>query len=497
MASQVPEGRIRNINDREPNPKGEFVVYWMTASRRSSYNFGLELAIDKALELGVPLIVLEALRVGYKWASDRFHQFIIEGMVDNQHALDATDATYYPYIEDAKGAGKGLLAALAKKSALVVTDDAPYFFLPRMIQAAGKQIDVQLLTVDSNGIYPTRDTERAFTTAASFRRHLQKNIGNHLLVQPKKNPFARKTLVSLKGLDKKITKEWPVADLKKVLANLSDLDIDHRVGFGGMKGGPKQAQAFLKTFLGEHLADYSELRNQPKARCQSFLSPYLHFGHISSHRIFVELMKHENWSPADVLPKATGSRSGWWGASAPAEAFLDQFITWRELGYNGATHLKNSRRFSSLPEWAQASLESHAGDEREYLYTDKQFEKAATHDALWNAAQRQLVREGTIHNYLRMLWGKKILEWTKHPKDALRVMIHLNNKYAYDGRNPNSYSGIFWTLGRYDRAWGPERNVFGKIRFMSSKNTARKVDVKGYLQFYDSFDAPMEQLELG
>jgi deoxyribodipyrimidine photo-lyase len=167
-----------------------------------------------------------------------------------------------------------------------------------------------------------------------------------------------------------------------------------------------------------------------------------------------------------------------------AEAFLDQCITWRELGFHFCHYRRDHDRYESLPGWAQKTLARHAGDTREYLYSLEQFDAAATHDSLWNAAQNQLRREGRLHNYLRMLWGKKILEWSSEPREALEIMIELNNRYALDGRDPNSYSGIFWVLGRHDRAWGPERPVFGTVRYMSSKNTARKVPVKQYLEKY-------------
>jgi deoxyribodipyrimidine photo-lyase len=170
--------------------------------------------------------------------------------------------------------------------------------------------------------------------------------------------------------------------------------------------------------------------------------------------------------------------------SPAAESFLDQIVTWREVGFNMCAHRPDHDHYASLPAWAQATLARHAGDPREAIYTRDEFAGARTHDLLWNAAQRQLTREGRMHNYLRMLWGKKILQWSATPEDALHTMIDLNNRYALDGRDPNSYSGIFWTLGRYDRPWGPERDVFGTIRYMSSDNTARKVRVKEYLARY-------------
>jgi deoxyribodipyrimidine photo-lyase len=205
-------------------------------------------------------------------------------------------------------------------------------------------------------------------------------------------------------------------------------------------------------------------------------------------------MRLAGWTPGKVAPKATGSSRDWWGTSPEIESFLDELITWRELGYNMCWQRDDYDQYESLPEWAQRTLAEHAHDSRPEVYSLEQLEAAETHDDLWNASQRQLVREGRIHNYLRMLWGKKILEWSPSPRESLRVMIELNNKYALDGRNPNSYSGIFWVLGRYDRAWGPERPIFGKIRYMSSENTARKVKVTRFLEKYS---ASGTQLPLG
>jgi deoxyribodipyrimidine photo-lyase len=241
----------------------------------------------------------------------------------------------------------------------------------------------------------------------------------------------------------------------------------------------------LKRFLDERLHRYAESRADPCQAAASGLAPWLHFGMLATHRVLDALAKREDWSPQRFGAVRNGAKEGGWGMSAPAESFLDEIVTWRELG-----HLFCQRRpadydrYASLPEWARATLERHARDPRDPLYTPAQLEAAATHDEVWNAAQRQLVREGGIHNYLRMLWGKKILEWSASPQAALDVMIHLNNKYALDGRDPNSYSGIFWTLGRFDRPWAPERPVFGTIRYMSSDNTRRKLPLKEYLERY-------------
>ena len=166
--------------------------------------------------------------------------------------------------------------------------------------------------------------------------------------------------------------------------------------------------------------------------------------------------------------------------SQPAEAFLDELVTWRELGYVFCFHRPDYDRFESLPQFALDTLAKHAADKRPHVYSLEQLARAQTHDRIWNAAQTQLVREGTIHNYLRMLWGKKIYEWSATPELALAHMIELNNRYALDGRNPNSYSGIFWTMGRFDRPW-PERKVFGTLRCMTSDSTEKKLDLTTYL----------------
>ena len=167
---------------------------------------------------------------------------------------------------------------------------------------------------------------------------------------------------------------------------------------------------------------------------------------------------------------------------ASIESFLDEVVTWREVGYGFCFHRSDYAELESLPDWAQKTLAEHEGDKRPVTYELEQFENAETHDEIWNAAQRELRERGRIHNYLRMLWGKKILHWTRSPREALDVMIELNNKYAIDGRNPNSYSGIFWVLGRFDRAWGPERQIFGKVRYMTSDSTRKKLKLKKYLE---------------
>jgi deoxyribodipyrimidine photo-lyase len=483
----VPDLRVRKLNEAPVRSDGEWVVYWMIAARRTRRSFALQRAAERARSLGRPLLVFEGLRCGYLHASDRLHRFVIEGMAENARSLDGKPATYLPYVEPEEGAGKGLLAALAERASVVVTDDWPCFFLPRILAAAASRLDVRLEAVDGNGLLPMRAADRAFARAVDFRRFLQKTLPEHLADVPADDPL-RAGLPEAVVVPEEILARWPTADLDALLApgGLAGLPIDHDVPpVEGVTGGHRAGRLRLTAFLKERLARYEE-RNEPDPdrEATSGLSPYLHFGHVGAHEVFLELMAREGWSIDHLGPKATGSRSGWWGVSAPAEGFLDQLVTWRELGFNGCVHLPDVDRYESLPEWARRTLAEHEADPRERVYDLAAFEAAETHDELWNAAQRQLVRVGRIHNYLRMVWGKKILEWSATPREALEIMLHLNDKYALDGRDPNSLSGIFWCLGRYDRAWGPERPIFGKVRYMTTANTARKVDVKGYLRRY-------------
>jgi len=485
--SGVPELRIRTVHSAEVSAKGDYVLYWMTAFRRTAFNFSLERAVAWAEKLHKPLVIFEALRSDYPWASDRLHRFVIEGMADNAAQLAKKNLLYYPYLEPRHGAGKGLLKELASRACVVVSDDFPAYFLPRMLDAAAAQIPVRFELIDSNGLLPMRAAAKVFARAVDFRRFLQKNLLPHLAEVPARDPLLRVKLPPLRELPQKITRRWPPAEPARRLAaddGLNSFPIDHSVRPAVTAGGSREAQKSCQAFFEHKLAWYESDRNQPEREATSGLSPYLHFGHISVHQVFEELTHLAGWTPDMVATKATGSSRGWWGTSPEVESFLDQLITWRELGYNMCWQRDDYDQYESLPVWAQKTLARHARDPRPYVYSLEQFEAAETHDELWNAAQRQLVREGRIHNYLRMLWGKKILEWSASPRESLAVMIELNNKYALDGRDPNSYSGIFWVLGRYDRAWGPERPIFGKIRYMSSENTARKVKVRQYVERY-------------
>lgn len=485
--TSVPACRIVAANDCAVRDEGDYVLYWMIAQRRVSSNFALDYAIDVANACDLPLVVLEPLRIGYRWASDRHHAFILGGMKDNAAACEDASIRYLSYVEREAGEGKGLLQALAKRAAHVVTDEFPCFFLPKMVEAAGEQLakeGIGLSVVDSCGLLPLAASDRVFTTAYSFRRHIHKTLPDHIGQRPSADAPAKRDVkdgAKISFDDEK--KKWPALDADLDALDLAALDIDHSVSVvEGEPGGREAGLKALKTFLKNGYAHYADDRNHPDEPAQSNLSGYLHYGHVGAHDVFAAVEKKEGWSPDDAAEKATGKREGWWGMSPCGEAFVDEFVTWRELGYVFCKREPDYTSLDKLPDWAVETLSVHGDDPRDELYSDDELDRAQTGDEVWNAAQRQLVREGRIHNYLRMLWGKKVFAWSKTPEIAKNRLIELNNRYALDGRDPNSYSGIFWIFGRFDRAWGPEREVFGKVRYMTSDSAQKKLKMSAYLE---------------
>ncbi|MEZ6094866.1 MAG: deoxyribodipyrimidine photolyase [Pirellulaceae bacterium] len=355
LVSDVPVNRIRIANNQPVNADAQFVLYWMIANRRAHWNFSLDRAVDWAEHLGLPLVIFEALRSDYRWASDRIHQFVIDGMRDNDRNFSQTAAHYYPYLEPQHGDGRGALKALSAKAAVVVSDDFPCFFLPHMVQAAVKQIPCRFELVDSNGLFPMRATDKVFQRAFDFRRHLQKQLLPHLLEAPAPNRLKQANLQKFATLPESFEKKWPRAQLDAI--ELNRFPIDHSVSVvGGERGGSKNANDALTTFMNERLSRYGEDRNQPQIKAASELSAYLHFGHLSVHQIFDAVVTHEKWNPGMTSQKANGSSSGWWGVSETAESFLDELITWRELGYNRCALTDDFDQFESLPNWAGNSL---------------------------------------------------------------------------------------------------------------------------------------------
>ncbi len=494
------DARVRQANDKSPNPAGDYVLYWAQASRRLDRNHALDHAIHWAKVLKKPLVVYEGLRLDYPWAAARHHQFLMEGMRDNARRAKELGVTYWPFVETPARPARGLLRKIAGKACLVVTDDYPAFIVPGQIQRLARRIDVPLVAVDANGMVPLALLGDTVAAAAHLRPRLHRLFpecwGQRAAAEPNFPRAAR--------LDPPFELWNPECDIAEFV---KQLPIDQSVpAVPGIEGGSHAGQAVLGAFVKEKLRHYNTGRNtpdDPDRTAASRLSPYLRSGHVSIQEIAEAVLNHAGpWDPSMIDLTRRNKKEGFFHPDDNVNSFLDEALTWRDVGYhwhftkNAARGVVDARTVeidgqrvpayfdlrSVLPLWAMKTLTEHQADPREFTYTLEEFENADTHDHLWNAAQRELVATGRIHNYMRMLWGKKVLEWSNTPERAYLILEHLNNKYAIDGRDPNSYSGIFWCFGLFDRPW-VKRKIFGNVRYMSSDNTAKKFDLDGYYEY--------------
>lgn len=492
------DGTMKNVNNLRKNirvdgvPGEGYVLYWMQINRRLHFNYALDYAVAWANRLGRPLVILEGVACDYPWATARTTAFILEGMAEHCKQLrDVAPVTYIPFPEQKHGSYDQLLRVLCRDAAILVSDEYPVFIMRERNEQLEKELKIPFHTIDSNGIIPMALSEKAPYSAFIFRRMMQKRFLECRSHPPDPQP--------LNGLQNFGNPDLPAEVKSKQAAGSEHLgtpaaivafvngltSLNSNVRPVEIKGTRSAGLARLEAFLENDLMRYEDDRNHADLERTSRLSPWLHFGKISAFEVVdkVLTMQPEGWDVSKVRPVG-GKRSGFFGGDASVEAFLDEIITWRETGFHFAWNRSDYDQFESLPAWARATLSDHAGDPRSYLYTYRQLEESKTHDPIWNAAQTQLRVEGRIHNYLRMLWGKKVLEWTPDPQTALSYLIDLNNTYAIDGRDPNSYSGIFWIFGRFDRAWGPERPVFGKIRYMTSNSARKKIKLDQYVKRY-------------
>lgn len=429
--------------------EGACVIYWMQRAPRGSDNAALDVAVEAANALGRPVVVFLAPVPFPAPANLRHYTFLAQGIPDIAEALERRRVGLVLH--------RFPLHSLLKfceevNPALVVGDENPLRGPAAWREKVARRLRVPFWTVDADVIVPSKLLLKAQYAARTIRPRLQAQLAQFLV--PSKNPRSKvhwKKPVKLMSLPAAfdITQGWP---------------IDRSVGpVRGFQGGSREAQRLLKKFVRNKLADYADLRNHPEDDGTSRLSAYLHFGHIGPITIALTVEAAE-------APKAAKA------------AFLDQLITWRELAINFVRFNSNYDSFECAEPWAHRTLAEHARDPRPVLYSERQLENAETHDPLWNAAQRQMVLAGWMHNYLRMYWGKKILEWNGSPAEAYETAVRLNDKYEIDGRDPNGYAGIAWAIvGKFDRAWS-ERPIFGKIRYMSLASTGKKFDSKKYIE---------------
>ena len=474
------QSRLRRANDRPIARDGEYVLYWMQAFRRLRHNHALDYACKCARELGKPLVVYEGLRHDYPWASERHHRFVLEGMRDHRAAAAKLGISYWPFVGSPDAPGRGLVRSLAGRACLVVTDDWPCFVVPAQIEALARKTDRAVFAVDASSVVPLSLLGPPVSAAAHLRPRIHKAFATAWANRASAEP-------PVPGGAAPIEPPFAAWD-GDVDRTLAALPLDRSVkAVPGVRGGSEAAREILARFVADRLARYADSRSHPASPeegAASGLSPYLHYGHVSIEEV-VHAALVRAYGTADVALGASGKREGFYGADPGVNAFLDEAITWRDVGHHWHWHRRADTESlaRALPAWALGTLAKHAGDPRAHVYSPEQWEAGKTHDPLWNAAQTELVATGTIHNYLRMLWGKKVLEQSPSPEEAYRTLVHLNNKYALDGRDPNSYTGILWCFGLFDRPWAPERPVLGTIRYMSSDNTAKKFKLDRYLRY--------------
>jgi len=447
MQMGVDITRVRLLNTKAEG-KGP-VIYWMGRDQRVSDNWALLYAQEKALEKEQPLIVLFCLVPRYLDATLRHYRFMLEGLKEVEGKLKSLNIAFKLLI----GQPEEQIPLFVKelKAGAIIADFLPLKINRRWKERVASKIEVAAFEVDAHNVVPCWEASpkqeyAAYTIRPKINRLLLEYLVDlpHPVKHPNKPPVLDQ-LTDWSGADRSLNVDSTVTTAETFIA------------------GETAAGEAMDDFLENLLPYYSNLRNDPTANGQSNLSPYLHFGQLSAQRLAYEVKKKAEHTTA--------------GAD-----FLEELIVRRELSDNFCYYNDHYDSPEAFPNWAKESLAAHVEDRREYLYSLEQFETAQTHDDLWNAAQNEMVKKGKMHGYLRMYWAKKILEWSSSPAEAMKTAIYLNDRYSLDGRDPNGYAGIAWSIGGvHDRAWS-ERPIFGKIRYMSYKGSKAKFNIQKYIE---------------
>ena len=456
LRTLAADDRVTVRHDGAPDPNGKVVAYWMQRAQRGTDNAALDCAVHAANGLGLPLVVYFAGISNFPHANLRHYVFLNEGLRDVQHDLEKRNISFIlrnaPHEDHLK-----FFADV--HPALIVGDENPMRIPEQWRSRIAAAVKVPFWTVDADVIVPSKRYEKAPYAAYTIRKRLWRMVPDYLVAS--ENPKALHAWKKPRGFHH--------ADVHAdMTAGWKDLDRTVQA-VPGLHGGAHAARARLQHFITKLLPDYADLRNQPDRDGTSKLSPYLHYGHISPITITLAVQ-----AAAAANPKL----------KANVDSYLDELVTWRELSIAWVKYDRHYDDPQTAEPWAVKTVEQHAHDVRNPTYTLAQLDRAETYDELWNAAQRQMVREGWMHNMMRMYWAKKILEWSPDNATAMKHCIHLNDRYFLDGRDPNGYSGIAWAIyGKFDRPWG-ERPIFGKLRYMSLASTGRKFNSKAYIAQY-------------
>lgn len=439
----IENERIKLLNNKNIIKNGKRVIYWMQADQREEYNHALEFSIAKANELKKPVSVFFGVYDKYPGANLRHYHFMLYGLYETAVALKQRGISF-----DIKicRPDEGVIE-VAKDACLVVVDRGYTRHQKEWRENVAKKLKCAFYQVESSCIVPVEvASNKEEYSAATIRKKILSKIDFFLKEVKKQKPLYRS-----KYSENKI---FNVEEL------LSKLNIDRSVlPITEIKPGTNEAKRKLKIFIDKKLKRYAECRNDPSLSYESGLSPYLHFGQISSLYVALEVLK--------AGEKINGT-------------FIDQLVIRRELAINFVNFNINYDNIKCLPKWALKTLFDHENDRRPYIYSLNELEYAKTHDPYWNAAQLQMIKSGKMHNYMRMYWGKKVIEWTPSIEEAYKRLVYLNDKYELDGRDPNGYAGIAWCFGKHDRAW-TERQIFGKVRYMNSAGLKRKFNMNEYI----------------
>jgi len=441
--------RLTELNDAPEQP-GDYVLYWMQNSQRAEFNPALEAAIAAANRLGLPVLVGFGLTSDYPEANARHYAFMLEGLAETAKVLREHRLGFVIRL----GSPDDVALSLAQRAALVVCDRgylrAQRQWRARVAAEAGRRVP----QVEGDVVVPVElVSAKPEIGARTLRPKLLRVRDQFLHPLRRQHPVHSAERVKAAG----------DVDLNDIPPLLARLGVDHSVSpVGNIRGGYKEAKRRLDEFVTRSLPNYVAARAHPGEPEVSTLSPYLHFGQIS---------------PVEVALAARNAEA----ADENNASFLEELIVRRELAMNFVHTTSNYDRYDCLPEWARLTLAAHRRDRREHVYRFDQLARADTHDPYWNAAMREMLLTGYMHNYMRMYWGKKVLEWSPSPEEGYAILLRLNNKFFLDGRDANSYANVGWIFGLHDRPW-PERPIFGKVRSMTASGLRRKTDIDDYVR---------------